>query len=553
MTMDLTSYIDDAAARFNLPPAIIRAYANAESGGNPGLQGPMTRHGWRAQGAMQMAPATYAEVAQKHGLGPDPMNPADNITAGAAYLRQLTDKYGADPELVALAWNAGPGYAEKYLRGEKGMPDQTRALYSRINQNLAAGGGGGPAGGVNGGGGNGGWRAAVAPPRPAGFPAPPFRVPAAALGGLLSPPAGPAPAAGGGITGLLDNQDALAGAAAALAPLAGQQNRRVGMGEVLAALGGGVVAGEQAGRQRRAQEFLSQMSMSDYLDKKAAAGQQKAAAEAYAKQLEAVGQPELAAAVRADPATMKEIAGQQAKSVFPNPLSPGDRFKPVGPGHALVDVTTGQPVYQGSEDAAKAKKDSFEAEHKLRSAFEGLQTVKNLRQLVPIVESVRTAVGRDTPAADLNIIYSLAKVLDPESVVLSTEMQLGMGTGSPAERVSGLYNYVLNGGRLTGDTREKLLDEIKSRYKESASLYKSIASDYRSTASSWGVDPSRVVGSDLPDWEDNKKPAAGAAAGARPAAAPAAPPAQRAHLGDRVIVIKDGRWVFEDDGSAVPQ
>lgn len=559
--MDLTPYINDAAARFNLSPAIIRAYANAESGGNPGLQGPMTRHGWRAQGAMQMAPATYAEIAKHHGLGDDPMNPADNITAGAAYLRQLTEKFGPDPELVALAWNAGPGYAEKYLKGEKGMPDQTRALYSRITGNLAAGGGGGPAGT-----GGGGGRRPVAPPRPPGFIAPPVTgLPA----GLLS--AGP-PADGRGMS-LLDNQDALAGAAAALAPLAGQTSRRVGMGEVLAALGGGVAAGEQAGRQRRAQEFMAQMSMSDYLDKKAAAGQQKAAAEAYAKQLEAAGQPELAAAVRADPAAMKEIAGQQAKSVFPNPLSPGDRYKTVGRdlvdvttgkpvyqgepppgeryktvGHTLVDVTTGQPVYQGGEDAAKAQKDNFEQEHKLRSAFEGLQSVKNIRQIVPIAASVRDAMGRDNASADLNIIYSLAKVLDPESVVRESETAMAIKAGSPAERVLGQFNYVLNGGRMTAETRGQMLDEIKSRYQEHLNLYRNIANDYKSTATAWGVDPFRVVGSDLPQWgDDDKKPAAAVVQRS------AAPAALRAQLNGRVIVIQGDRWVFEDDGSAAPQ
>jgi hypothetical protein len=75
-------------------------------------------------GLMQIMPKTWAELRARHGLGADPYDPRDNILAGAAYIRELHDRYGA-PGFLA-AYNAGPGRYERHLATGRPLPDETQ-------------------------------------------------------------------------------------------------------------------------------------------------------------------------------------------------------------------------------------------------------------------------------------------------------------------------------------------------------------------------------------------------------------------------------------------
>ena len=63
-----------------------------------------------AIGAMQLMPNTAKE------LNIDPMDPAQNIKGGVSYFKQQMDKY-KDPYLAAIAYNAGPSVADKFISG----------------------------------------------------------------------------------------------------------------------------------------------------------------------------------------------------------------------------------------------------------------------------------------------------------------------------------------------------------------------------------------------------------------------------------------------------
>ena len=95
----------------------------AESGGQTLLNGrPITSRAG-AMGLMQLMPETYKEMRQRYGLGPDPYDPRDNILAGAAYLRQMYNRYGA-PGFLA-AYNAGPTRLDRVLFEGKTLPGET--------------------------------------------------------------------------------------------------------------------------------------------------------------------------------------------------------------------------------------------------------------------------------------------------------------------------------------------------------------------------------------------------------------------------------------------
>jgi hypothetical protein len=129
--------VQEAAQKFNIPAAWIRAVMRRESGGRTMLAEdlPIVSNAG-AMGIMQMMPATYGQMAKQHRLGNDPFNPRDNIMAGTAYLRWLHQRYGF-PAMFA-AYNNGPGNYDQHLRGRARLPAETRNYLKAISQELGA-------------------------------------------------------------------------------------------------------------------------------------------------------------------------------------------------------------------------------------------------------------------------------------------------------------------------------------------------------------------------------------------------------------------------------
>ncbi len=114
-----------ASRRFAIPEALLRAVMQAESDGVPTATSPAG-----AIGLMQLMPATWSMIRRRYRLGDDPYAPADNIMAGAAFLRELIDRYGA-PDFLA-AYNAGPARAEAWRTQGVPLPDETRRYVARL-------------------------------------------------------------------------------------------------------------------------------------------------------------------------------------------------------------------------------------------------------------------------------------------------------------------------------------------------------------------------------------------------------------------------------------
>jgi len=111
-------YIREAATRYGIPEQWIREVMRQESDGQE-----LAVSSAGAMGLMQVTPDTYDDLRQRHPLGSDPFEPHDNIMAGAAYLREMYDQYGA-PGFLA-AYNAGPLRLDGYLNGSDSLPDET--------------------------------------------------------------------------------------------------------------------------------------------------------------------------------------------------------------------------------------------------------------------------------------------------------------------------------------------------------------------------------------------------------------------------------------------
>ncbi|MBZ9887335.1 lytic transglycosylase domain-containing protein [Mesorhizobium sp. BR1-1-3] len=125
-----STHIREAAIRFAIPERLLRAVMRVESVGDVHA---LSSKG--AMGLMQIMPATWEELRIKHHLGDDPYQPRDNILAGAAYLREMLDRFGRNGFLAA--YNAGPGRYEEYLATGRPLPletiDYVRKLAPMIN------------------------------------------------------------------------------------------------------------------------------------------------------------------------------------------------------------------------------------------------------------------------------------------------------------------------------------------------------------------------------------------------------------------------------------
>ncbi len=126
------TYISEAARRFGIPEAWIYAVMRVESRDNARAISPKG-----AMGLMQLMPATWAALRTRYGLGDDPYDPADNILAGAAYLREMHDRYGTVPAMLA-AYNAGPDRYDDYLATGRPLPPETRAYVDLLAPALGA-------------------------------------------------------------------------------------------------------------------------------------------------------------------------------------------------------------------------------------------------------------------------------------------------------------------------------------------------------------------------------------------------------------------------------
>lgn len=126
------AHVSEASQRFGIPEVWIWRVMHVESRGKPRA---LSHAG--AMGLMQIMPATWAMLTAQHRLGSDPFDVRANILAGAAYLRAMWDRYH-DVRLMLAAYNAGPGRADAYAVGRRGLPAETVAYVAAIAPALGA-------------------------------------------------------------------------------------------------------------------------------------------------------------------------------------------------------------------------------------------------------------------------------------------------------------------------------------------------------------------------------------------------------------------------------
>jgi soluble lytic murein transglycosylase-like protein len=119
--------IEKYASLHQVEASIIRAIMETESAFNPTA---LSRAG--AIGLMQLMPMTARE------LGVNPFLPEQNIEGGVRYFSQLLKMFGSNLELALVAYNGGPGYAQRYARGQAALYGETRDYVRKVLSKLSA-------------------------------------------------------------------------------------------------------------------------------------------------------------------------------------------------------------------------------------------------------------------------------------------------------------------------------------------------------------------------------------------------------------------------------
>ena len=129
----------------------------------------------------------------------------------------------------------------------------------------------------------------------------------------------------------------------------------------------------------------------------------------------------------------------------------------------------------------------------LRKEAAAIPAVKNYREALPAVKAGIDSIGLDTKAADLDIVFSVMKAIDPTSVVRESEQQVAVEAGSPAQRFEGLFNSVVGGGRLSAAQRRDLMDVALGRMRAYRGSAVSDLEQFQGIADEAGVTPTLTI------------------------------------------------------------
>ena len=131
---DIDTAIEQAAARHNVDPNLVRAVIKVESNFNPNA---VSRKG--AMGLMQLMPSTARQLNVNN-----PFDPEQNVDAGVRHLKQLLESYGGDIKLTLAAYNAGAGAVARssgvphYAETQNYVRRITNLYYSGVGFNSGA-------------------------------------------------------------------------------------------------------------------------------------------------------------------------------------------------------------------------------------------------------------------------------------------------------------------------------------------------------------------------------------------------------------------------------
>jgi hypothetical protein len=128
----------------------------------------------------------------------------------------------------------------------------------------------------------------------------------------------------------------------------------------------------------------------------------------------------------------------------------------------------------------------------LRKEFADLPEVKRYKAAYPSYKAIEDAAKTNNPQANINLIYGLAKLYDPDSVVREGEYATIANSQAIPEWLKGLAQSVAGGGKLTAKTKAQIMQEAQGRILTYQGEYDKAKGTYAQIGAGRGASPQNL-------------------------------------------------------------
>ena len=151
-----------------------------------------------------------------------------------------------------------------------------------------------------------------------------------------------------------------------------------------------------------------------------------------------------------------------------------------------------RPTDERGSDANLTR--TLQRESKLRDDYQTDPTVKNAYGLANAAAQIRAAAGSvDNPQGDLDIIYSVVKIRDPNSVVREGEIDLQRAARSLGTQVATAWQKAKSGRMLTPQERAQIVALVDVKVNAARGQIAPIQKTFGEQARRFGADSSYVA------------------------------------------------------------
>jgi uncharacterized protein (TIGR02594 family) len=197
--------------------------------------------------------------------------------------------------------------------------------------------------------------------------------------------------------------------------------------------------------------------------------------------------------------------GEDLPENISKPRQPKDRYELVkgknGTPIGIYDKVEGRQLsseeaqQRGIQPGAPAQESApdFKDISGIRKEIQDLPAYKSYASAIPAYTSMLDAAKRNTKTADLNMVYALAKIMDPTSVVREGEIQMANDTQGFADRLNGFIQSIQGEGRLAPETRAGLVQEAESRMNGFKQSFDADIGQYCGFAQRWKINEADII------------------------------------------------------------
>lgn len=132
----------------------------------------------------------------------------------------------------------------------------------------------------------------------------------------------------------------------------------------------------------------------------------------------------------------------------------------------------------------------------LRKEFTGLSEVEDFQPIARQYANIVSAAATGTGPADITLVFSYMKLIDPSSSVQQGEQATAASAGGTSAQLRGLYNSLLGQGSLDAITRDQFVAAATDLYNNAKAPYDQAVEYYTGLSTQLGYDPTQVIGFD---------------------------------------------------------